>query len=272
MRRSLPLACCLALLSGCGGSSHSQVEPEKMLDSAAAHPIATARTEIDLRVQVRGAPRLSGPLHLGLEGGYVSGGDRRIPSFDWRFTASALGFPVGGNVVSTGHNAYLSVYGDNYEVGRAPVAAANEWISRTDESDESLDPRDWFGRAHVEGEGQEGGVDCERIVAHLRAVALTGELTALASGLGLSSPPTLRGTVRGCVGFDDRVFHELGVDAEVGIPAADRPQLGGATSARVDLEIVNSEVGEQQPISIPAGGGYRPIRDLFLTLNDLGVP
>ena len=271
MHRSLPLVCCLALLWGCGGSSHPQVEPDVMLDSAAAHPIATARTEIDLRVQIRGASRLSGPLHLGLEGGYVSGGDRRIPSFDWRFTASALGFPVGGKVVSTGHNAYLSVYGDNYEVGRAPVAAANEWISRMDEPLD-LRPRDWFGRAHVEGEGQEGGVDCERIVAPLRAVALTGDLTALASPLGFSSPPTLRGTVRGCVGFDDRVFHELGVDAEVGIPAADRPRLGGATSARVDLEIVNSEVGEQQAISIPAGRGYRPIRDLFLTLNDLGVP
>jgi hypothetical protein len=274
MRRSLPLACCLALLWGCGGSSHPRVEPEEMLDSAAAHPIASARTEIDLRVQVRGAPRLSGPLHLRLDGGYVSGGQRRIPSFDWRFTASALGFPVGGKVVSTGHNAYLSVYGDNYEVGRGPVAAANEWISRMDESDEPLDlrPRHWFGRARVEGEGQEGGVDCERIVAPLRAAALAGDLTALASALGLSSPPSLRGTVRSCVGFDDRVFHELGVDAEVGIPAADRQRLGGATSAHVDLEIVNSEVGEQQQISIPAGGGYRPIRDLFLTLNDLGVP
>ena len=137
MRRSLALACCLALLWGCGGSSHPQVEPEKMLDSAAAR---------------------------------------------------------------------------------------------------------------------------------------AAEITALASALGLSSPPSLRGTVRGCVGFDDRVFHELEVDAEVGIPAADRQRLGGTTSAHVDLEIVNSEVGEQQQISIPAGGGDRPIRDLFLTLNDLGVP
>jgi hypothetical protein len=106
----------------------------------------------------------------------------------------------------------------------------------------------------------------------LRSVALAGDLTALASASGLSAPPSLRGTVRSCVGFDDRVFHELDIDSEVGIPTADRQRLGGASSAHVDLEIVNSEVGEQQQISIPAAGGYRPIRDLFLTLNDLGVP
>jgi hypothetical protein len=273
MRRSLALVCSLALVAGCGGSSHPEVNPEVMLDSAAAHPIAAARTDIDLRLQVRGVPRLSEPLHLRLEGGYVSGGRRQVPSFDWRFTASALGFPVGGRVVSTGHNAYLSVYGDNYEIGSGEVAAANEWISRTDESNEPLDlrPRDWFGRARVEGQGNEGGADCERIAAPLRAVALSGDLEELSAALGMSSPPTVRGTVRGCVGFDDRVFHEFGVDAEVGIPVADRQRLGGATSARVELDIVNGDVGEQQRISVP-GGSYRPIRDLFLTLNDLGVP
>jgi hypothetical protein len=275
MRHLLALASIVALtVAGCGGSSHPRVEPEVMLDSAAAHPVTSAQTEIDLRVQVTGLAQLSAPLHLRLEGGYVSGGDRRIPSFDWRFTASALGFPVGGRVVSTGLNAYLSVYGDDYEVGTGPLAAANEWINRADESDEPLDlrPRSWFGRARIEGEASEGGTDCERIAAPLRAAALAGDLDAVARALQLSSPPVVRGTVRGCVGFDDRVFHQFGVDADVGIPAADRERLGGASSAHVELDVVNSDIGEQQHISAPAGGGYRPIRDLLLTLNDLGVP
>ena len=272
MRRSLAVACSLALIAGCGGSSHERVNPEVMLDSTRTIP--TARTEIDLRVQVRGVERLSGPLHLHLEGGYVAPGYRRIPSFDWKFSASALGIPVEGEAVSTGLNAYLSVYGDNYEVGPGAVAAANDWINRTDESDHPLDlrPRDWFGRARVEGEGNEGGVDCEQIAAPLRAVALSDELTNLAAALALSSPPSIAGTIRGCVGFDDRYLHQFAVNAEVGIPVADRAQLGGATSVHLQLEVVNSEIGEQQDISKPAGGGYRPIRDLALSLNDLGVP
>ena len=114
-------------------------------------------------------------------------------------------------------------------------------------------------------------MDCERIVAPLRAAALAGDLNVLADALGLSSPPSVRGTMRACVGFDDRVFHQLAIDADLGVPVADRASLGGATSVHVELEVVNSDVGEPQHISAPAGS-YRPIRDLALTLNDLGVP
>jgi hypothetical protein len=253
--------------AGCGGSSHPTVNPEVMLDAAAAHPIGSAQTEIDLGLQVRGVSRLSGPLRLRLDGPYISGGGARIPGFDWHLSASALGFPVGGRVVSTGTNAYLSVYGDNYEVGPTAVAAANERVGQV-----GLQPRAWFGPARIDGQGNEGGVDCERISARLRGNAMAHDLASLAGLLGLSGPPTVSGTARACVGFDDRVLHELAVDAVLGIPTADQARLGGATSIHLDLDVVISDVGQPQHISIPGGGGYRPIRDLALTLNDLGVP
>jgi hypothetical protein len=242
------------------------VNPEAMLDAAAAHPIGSAQTEIDLRIDARGVPQLSGPVKLRLEGPYVSGGGTGIPSFDWKLSASALGFPVGGRVVSTGTNAYLSLYADNYEVGPSAVAAANERAGGID-----LHPRAWFGPARIDGQGEEGGVDCERISARLRMGAMARDLAPLATSLGLSGPPTPSGRARACVGFDDRVLHELEVDAELGIPAADRPSLGGASSIHLDLDVVISDVGQPQEISAP-GGPYRPIRDLALTLNDLGVP
>ena len=78
---------------------------------------------------MRGVQQLAGPLRLRLSGPYVSGGGRQIPKFDWRMNASALGFPVGGHVVSTGTNVYLTVYGDNYQVGTDAVAAANERLA-----------------------------------------------------------------------------------------------------------------------------------------------
>ena len=68
-------ACILAIDQG-------TTSTRAILFDAAGVPRATAQTEIDLRLQVRGVPRLSAPLHLRLEGGYVSGGQRRIPSFD----------------------------------------------------------------------------------------------------------------------------------------------------------------------------------------------
>jgi hypothetical protein len=253
--------------AGCGGSSHEPVNPEAMLDAAAAHPIRSAQVDLDLRAEIEGVPQLSAPLRLRLEGPYVSGGGERIPSFDWRMTASALGFPVGGHVVSTGSNAYLSVYGNNYEVGTAAVAEANRRIGGL-----AIHPRRWFGRARISGDGNEGGEDCERISAPLRGDAVARDLGPLAGELGFSGSPGVSGTAMACVGFDDRVLHELEANAVVAIQPADRQRLGGASSIHLSLDLVNSDVGEPQHISIPAGGGYRPIHDLALTLNDLGVP
>src|SRR5689334_7224738 len=96
-RAALILAAVLAVAvvaTGCGGGeSHPRVDPEAMLDSAAAHPIQSADTDTDLRLRIDGVPQLSGPLHLRLQGPYRSGGGERIPSFDWHLSASALGLP-----------------------------------------------------------------------------------------------------------------------------------------------------------------------------------
>jgi hypothetical protein len=239
-----------AALAGCGGSHHERVDPERMLDQAAAHPIHSAQVQADTRTQVQGVERLTTPIRLRFEGPAVSGEGTRIPSFDLHFSAGALGFPVGGRLVSTGTNAYLSVYGDNYEVGTRPVAAANDWIRGSGKPEPlEAEVRDWF----------------------VRSAPLLGDVAAPISALGLVSPPTVHGTARACVGFDDRTFHQLAIDADLKFPPADQARLGGATGAHLIADLVLSDVGRPQHIAAP-GGSFRPIRDLFLTLRDLGVP
>ena len=252
--------------TGCGGSSHETVKPEAMLDAAAAHPITSAQADIDLRLEAQGVSQLSGPLRLRLSGPYVSGGGQ-IPRFEWRMSASALGFPVGGRLVSTGTNAYLTIYGSTYEVGTDAVASANQRIGEA----AAIHPRSWFGRARLDGDGHEGGEDCERVKAPLRGDAVARDIAPLMSGLGISTTPSVSGTASACVGYDDRTLHELEVGAVLA-PAPGGSLPGGATSIALDLDVVLSDVGEPQEISIPGGGGFRPIRDLALTLNDLGVP
>jgi hypothetical protein len=270
MRSPLILAISLALIvnaAGCGGSEHETVKPEAMLDAAAAHPISSAAADIDLRMQVRGVPQLSSPLRLRLSGPYVSGEGRQIPKFDWRMSASALGFPVGGRAVSTGANAYLTVYGSTYEIGETAVDAANERVAQAP----PVHLRSWFGRPRVDGQGHEGGADCERISARLQGAAVSRDIGPLAVALGLSQVPSVSGSASACIGFDDRVLHRLEVGAVLGIPPGSTG-LGGATSVALDLDVTLSDVGEPQRISPPRGGDIRPIRDLALTLNDLGVP
>jgi hypothetical protein len=275
MRRSLVAALTLAAaLAGCGGSDHERVNPETMLDQASQRPIPSADVEVEARLQVVGVEQLSRPVRLRVEGPYVSGGGERIPSFDWRLSASALGFPIGGRLVSTGDDVYLSLYGDVYTVGTAAVEAANARIREAAAGTGSpleLDPRSWFGRARVVGEGSAGGTDCERITAPLRREAASRDLAPLAAELGLSEVPNVWGTATACVGYEDRLFHELELSAVIGVPPADRARLGGATGALLDANVVIGDVGESERISAP-GGPYEPIRNLFLTLNDLGVP
>jgi hypothetical protein len=268
MRRAaliVPGLLLVATAVGCGGASHPKVGAEVMLDSAAAHPIESADTDIDLRLRVDGVPRLSGPLRLRLEGPYRSGGGERIPSFDWRLSASALGFPVGGRLVSTGDNVYLSTYGDQYEVGRPAVSSANARLASA--GGLRLRVRRWLGPARVTGEDSAGGVDCERIAAPLRGEAVRRDLAPLASGLGFQAP-SVSGRAVACVGYDDRVLNELQVDAVLGLSTADSARLAGATAVHVEADIVNSDVGKPKEVEAPSGP-FRPIRDLFLTLEDL---
>ena len=267
MRRS-PAAILLlaAALAGCGGGSHHTVVPaEPMLDSAAAHPIASANMEIDSRLRLVGAARLSGPIRVRLDGPYRSGGPDRIPAFDWRLSASALGFPVVGRVVSSGDNVYLTVYGSQYEVGEPAVAAARDRLAEA--GGLRLDVRRWLGPARVTGQDSAGGVDCERIAAPLRGAAVAREIEPLAQSLGFA-PQSLSGRAVACVGFDDRVLHELEFDGVVGLSPADSARLDGAIAIHMEADVVLSDVGHAEGISVPHGS-FRPIRDLLLTLSDL---
>jgi hypothetical protein len=262
------LACALACaaIAGCGSSSHPHQDPAALLDAAAAHPIRSAQTDTDLRLTVAGVSALSSPVRLRLQGPYERGAGGQLPRFDWHLGASALGFPVGGRLVSTGTNVFLTVYGDGYQVGTVAAAAAGERLAGV-----AIHPRDWFGTPRDIGDGNEGGVDCERISAPLRGEAVARDLAPAVAALGLSSPPTIQGVAKACIGFDDHVLHELDVDALIAVPAAERAAVGGASGAHLQLDLTASDVGEPQRIAAPRGS-YRPIRDLLLTLEDLGVP
>jgi hypothetical protein len=194
--------------------------------------------------------------------------DGGVPSFDWGVSASALGFPVGGRLTSTGENIYLSVYGNRYEVGEEGVAAANARLAEA--GGVQADLRGWLGPARVTGEDSAGGVACERIAAPLRGKQVERDLGPLAAALG-TAVPAVSGRATVCIGFDDRVLHELELDARLRPPPGQPALPGGATEIRIGADVKLSEVGQPQPVSAP-GGAHRPIRDLLLTLNDFGVP
>jgi hypothetical protein len=256
----------VAALMGCGGSSHPRQDPVALLNAAASNPITSAQTSIDLRVTVADLPALSSPMRLRLNGPYERADAGQLPRFDWSLGASAAGFPVGGHLLSTGTNVFLTVYGSGFQLGTAATGAAGRRLAGA-----AIDPRNWFGRPHYAGQANEGGVDCERISARLRGEAVARDLAPALSVLGLTSPPTIRGTGGGCIGFDDHVMHELRLNALVLVPPAERSAVGGSSGAHVQLDVTASDVGKPQHIGRPHGG-YRPLAELLAMLNGLGLP
>ena len=237
---------------GGGGEERRQVDAEALLDSVFSHPVSSAVTSIDLVADAEAVPSLSAPVSLSLDGPYVSGGGVRIPSADWELEAEVAGFGVDGELVSTGENVYLSLFGDNYQVGRAAVEARREALT-----DPGLDPRSWFGPATYEGDEELEGTATARIDAPLRRAPLAADLEGLGGRLGLPPvrPPAERGTIQAWIGIDDGIVRELRIDAGEDLTA----------------DVVLSDVGEPQEITIPAGGGFKPIGDLLSSLQELGV-
>jgi hypothetical protein len=268
MRRPLALVAIVCLpLAACGSSGHDRVDPGRMLAGAAAHPIRSADVDVDASLRLEGGS-LTAPLHLHLDGPYVSRG-ASIPSVDWKLNASALGFPVGGRLVSTATNVYLSLYGDQYEVGEPAVAAVNDRVGAAASAGPSVDVAHWLAQPTVVGQGSAGGVDCELISGAPRWDLIADELGALTGAAG-SAAPVISGSATACVGYDDRVLHGLDLDVRLTFPPEARARLGGARGGHLEGDVEISDVGESQHIATPRGQ-YRPIRDLLLTLNDLGV-
>lgn len=237
---------------GGGGDDPRRVDAEALLDSAFSHPVSSAVASIQFVAGAEAVPSLSVPVSLSLDGPYISGGGVRIPSADWELDAEVAGFGVEGELVSTGDNVYLSVFGDNYQLGRATVAARRQALS-----DAGLDPRSWFGPATYEGDEEVEGTATARIDAPLRGARLAADLEGLGGRLGLPlvRPPIERGTIQAWIGIDDGLVRELRIEAGADLAA----------------DVVLSEVGEPQEITIPAGGGFKPIGDLLSSLQELGV-
>jgi predicted small lipoprotein YifL len=259
----------LAALAGCGGGDGGEPpleNPDVLLDSAAAHPVRSADVEGQAKLTLEGSSLLSQPVTARVQGPYVSGGGERIPSFDWKFNVKVLGFGVGGKVVSTGENVFISPFGDNYEVGRDVIATVNQQVAAT-----SMPARDLFGAARNEGNEEVNGVETQHVSAEIEGKEVTEAFRPLRDALGLSHFPAPVGRIGAWIGVDDRTVHKVTLDADFGLAPADRARLGGARGGNLQVEALLDEINEPQSIHIPGGGGYKPIGDLLLTLQDLGA-
>ena len=227
---------CAALLAGCGEDEPPpapELPADRLLDRAFERLPGSGRAAIDLEAQLPQDP--SERVAAGFEGPFVAGGG--VPRFDLEGEAEAAGFGAELRLVSTGDDAFVVFFGENYRVGRDRVAALGQRAS-------GLEPRGWFGPAEHAGVGEVEGADCHRIEAPLERGRLAADLDRIGLGAGVGGLEG--GTVEACLGVDDGMIRALELSSEGLI-----------------LDLSLSDLGEEQEIEPPPGGGFQPVDELL---------
>ena len=225
------------LVSACGRedepSPPPSLPPDRTLDRAFQRLPESGTASIDLEARRLGDPSETAGAQL--DGPFSRAQRGEIPSFDLEGEAEAQGFGVELSLVSTGDDAYVVFFGENYRVGRERVSALAQ---------ESLDPRAWLGPGKHVGTDEVDGVDAYVIEAPLtdRVSEDLGRLGAASFGLG----GPLKGTAQVWVGADDGVIRRLEIASDA-----------------LDLDLRLFDLGEPQTIEPPPGGGFQPIDDLL---------
>lgn len=264
------LALLALLASGCGSDEEPREPPDKppaaLLAQAVADPAASGVATIQLDLELEGDSRLAGPQALSLHGPFALDPAGGRPSFDFVLDADVAGFGVDGEVVSTGDDAYVVFFGENYRVGRERVAAVETPRLRVDR---------WLRDPRYAGADDVAGTDTERIEGTLDTAALARDLAVLGDALGapgLADVVALRGgstPAAAWVALEDETIRRVSAEVAFTVPPAERAGAFGITGGSVGLDAQISSVGSEQQIEPPAGGGFQPIEDLIERIGSL---
>ena len=267
-----------AAISGCGDERGAPEQPPaELLRTAAADPARSGEAQVDLELRLDGSSLLAGVTRVHLDGPFELADDRGLPSFGFALEAEVAGFGVDGELVSTGDDAFVVFFGENYRVGPERVAAIESQLAAATGGGAGLglDIADWFEQPRYAGEEEVAGAEAERIEATLRTEAVARDLSGLAGAIG--APAIVEalaagaepGPIEAWVAFDDSTVRRLRTQFPFTVPVAQRSSTQGITGGVVSLDAEISEVGAEVEIEPPPGGGFQPIEQLARRLRDL---
>ena len=287
-----------ATLAACGGSSKSDEDPQKVVESATLEGVKSGN--IDLAVDVNAEGKEGGNVKVSLSGPFqTKGGKESLPEL--ALNAKANGSMQGENIDFEGgitvlsDRAFVNYKGTEYEVDPTTFGfvkssfeqaqqgsgeeAGSADVSACQEAAEGLKFSDFFETLENEGSADVEGTSTTKVSGDLNvgsaidALIKLTENPACASQLEAAGPLPIseleqaKGEVTSAVkkahaelyvGDDDIVRK---VTAELSV----EPK-GSGEEVEVDLELTLSGVNEDQTITAPSGA--KPLEGLF---QELGV-
>jgi hypothetical protein len=269
-------------LGACGGGGDPETPsepPEELLRTAIENPAQSGESRVVFDTQLEGDSLLAGEVGATLDGPFALDEAGGLPSFDLALDGEAAGFGVDGELVSTGDDAFVVFFGENYRVGTARVASIEQQLASAGAGGGAaglgLDVASWFEQPRYAGTEEVAGTETERIEGTLDSAAAAADLGALASSLG--APPLLEalaagagpGPIEAWVAYDDKTIRRLRVQFPFTVPPAQRESALGVDSGAVTFEAEISDVGAEVSVEPPPGGGFQPVEELIARLQSL---
>lgn len=264
-------------LWGCGGGEREAPSepPAELLREAATNPAQSGDAAIGIDLVLEGDSLLAGASETDLQGPFALDEAGGLPSFDLVLASEVAGFGVDGELVSTGEDAYVVFFGENYRVGPEQFDALDEQLGKPGAAGLGLRIDEWVRDPRYAGAEEVAGTETERIEGTLDSRAAGADLANLMDAFGA---PRLLGELAAGAGdgpieiwvaFDDHTIRRVRAQFPFAVPAARQAAAGEISGGAVTLDAEISDVGAEVSVQPPPGGGFQPIEDLIDRLRSL---
>jgi hypothetical protein len=280
----MALAAAIAL-AACGtASSGSSGNPNTLLSQtfSGSHKVSSGKLSLSLTIDPAGSNTLSGPITLSFGGPFQTRGSGKLPESNFTVSASALGRSVSLGILSTGTAGYVTLQGTSYQMPQATFQKLESSFAQLASSPGAssgsstlsklgIQPLHWLTDPTIVGTENVGGAQTTHIHAGVNVPALLNDLNTVlqrASSLGVSNSSALRSglsaTARAKIaaaiknpsvdvwtGTSDHTIRRLTIALTVPVTGKTSSELGGMTSADINLTMQYADLNQPQTITAP---------------------
>jgi hypothetical protein len=272
-------------LAACGSSgSGSSGNPNTLLSQtfSGTHKVTSGNLDLSVTIDPAGSSTLSGPITLSFGGPFQTRGSGKLPASNFTVSASALGRGVSLGIISTGTAGYVTLQGTSYQMPQSTFqkleSSFGQLASSPGGSSGSstlsklgIQPLHWLTNPTIVGTENVGGAQTTHIHAGVNVSALLTDLNTVlqrASSLGVSSSSALRSglsasarakiaaaiknpSVDVWTGTSDHTIRRLTIALTIPVTGKTSSELGGMTSADINLTMQYADLNQPQTIVAP---------------------
>jgi hypothetical protein len=272
-------------VTACGSAtSASSGNPNTLLREtfSGTHKVSSGNLNLSLTIDPAGSSTLNGPITLSFGGPFQTRGSGKLPESNFTITGSAVGESVALGIISTGTAGYVTLQGASYQLPQATFQKLESSFAQLGSPGGSssgsgtlsklgIQPLHWLTNPTVVGSETVGGTQTTHIHAGVNVPALLTDLNTVlerSSSLGVSATSRLKSglspatrqklaaavknpSVDVWTGNSDHTIRRLTIALTLPVTGKASSQLGGMTSADLNLTMQYSDLNQPQTITAP---------------------